>query len=318
MVGGGGAPLHSWHNGDLRPSLQPSRRFLIQAGQEDYRDLRRSKSARATRSTSDASTSYRPRSARSSSCRSDTTSWTCPTSGRSSSAAYVPKQRLVTERDISKDLKKRTTPDGCERLHGPFGGGVPAGAPSGHGVPKAFRRGDTMVAEIQAMYAREESLNPKYSRGPAIPEDTETRKPNFQKDKVSRKAWHAPPGYGGFTPGVYAENVTGMTYHKNTKDAIMRLKKYRDGVSDPNKEERPTRWIQNSAGRRTAHIGKTGTHSRGCEIPGYGGFVPRSYAGNLVGVCVPRAAKMGWEPGQDGPNPPLIVHRAYCEGNLQA
>lgn len=156
------------------------------------------------------------------------------------------------------------------------------------------------------MLEREAFLDYNKFKGPGFMEEQSPRKPDFAKDKISRTVWKAPPGYSGFKPGVYAENVHGRTYRREAKDAIKRLQKFRAG-DDLGAEHRAARWIKPSTGRQAAKIGTTGTHSRGCEIPGYSGFVPRSYAGNLVGVCVPRAAKMGWQPGQDGPNPPLIL-----------
>lgn len=312
MDGGGGKPLHSWHTDDQRATTQPSRRFLIKAGHEDHRELRRSKSARGERSgySSDASTSYRPRSARSarSSSASELSSWTCPSSARSSSCAYVPKPFLRNERDKEKDLKARTQHAGAERLHGRWGGGgQAAGVASGHGLPKAFVRPEAQEAKMREMYERETALNAKYARGPTAADEKPQKKPDFSKDKISRKAWNAPPGYSGFTPGVRAENVTGMRFHRNTQEGITRVKKYRDGCSDPDRVTRSPRWVQPAPGRRAATIGKSGGHSTGCEIPGYGGFVPRIIAGNLVGVCSARAAKMGWEPARDVPNPPLIT-----------
>lgn len=304
MVGGGGPPIHTWHAGDNRASVQPSRRFLIKPGAEDHRKgLGRSSSARRSRRSSEASTSYRPRSARSSR-DSELSSWTVPSDGRASSAAHVPKAILLSPRDKARGETIRFAPDASERFHGAWGGGQPAGAPSGHGTPRQFpKRSDVKYVQ---MLEREASLDYNMFRGPGFQEEKSTRKPDFTKDKISRTAWKAPPGYSGFKPGVYAQNVHGRTYRQEAKDAIVRLQKLRGG-DDPLHDERPARWIQPSTGRQAASVGTTGTHSRGCEVPGYSGFVPRSYAGNLVGVCVPRAAKMGWQPGQDGPNPPLIL-----------
>eukprot|EP00929_Paragymnodinium_shiwhaense_P024086 TRINITY_DN14930_c0_g1_i1.p1 TRINITY_DN14930_c0_g1~~TRINITY_DN14930_c0_g1_i1.p1 ORF type:complete len:319 (+),score=16.39 TRINITY_DN14930_c0_g1_i1:125-1081(+) len=315
LIGGGGAPLHSWHVEDARPSAQPSRRHLILPGKED---MRRSKSARGMRDTANVSTyttTHRSRSARST--RSDSSSvyssWTCPSSARSSSAAALPKAVVKTDRDKSKEASSRRAAHGAERAHGRWGAGQMAGAPSGHGMPLAFPR--PVEKPLKAMIEREAALCDVKARGPAVREEKDNCKPEFSRHKVSRTVWKAPPGYSGFQPGVYAENVHGGTYHRDNKDALTRIRRYRDGRG-PKNDPRGARWIQTAHGRQPARIGESGGHSTGCEIPGYGGFVPRSYAGNLVGVCVPRAAKIGWEPGEDGPNPPLIVHDSL--GRAQA
>jgi len=213
---------------------------------------------------------------------------------------------MVSSRDKATSNSIRVAPGACERFHGAWGGGQPAGAASGSGLPYPFPRENTSK-RLQMMVEQEASLDYNSGRGPRSASRESTRNPDFTKEKISRMAWTAPPGYSGYTPGVHAQNVFGQSYHRGAKEAITRLRKHRDGTG-PNQDERGARWIQPSTGREAARIGTTGSHSMGCEIPGYSGFVPRSYAGNLVGVCVPRATKMGWVPGQDGPNPPLIVH----------
>jgi len=110
---------------------------------------------------------------------------------------------------------------------------------------------------------------------------------------VSPTATGAPPGYSGYIPGVYAGNVFGHTFARANKHASNDLDAYRSG-SLP-KSDAPARRTKPGA----HHPG----YSYGAQVPGYAGFVPGAYAGNLIGTCIPRAAKTDWCPLQDGPRP---------------
>lgn len=109
---------------------------------------------------------------------------------------------------------------------------------------------------------------------------------------LSSTAVTAPPGYSGYIPGVAAGNVIGHTFARANKVAAKDLSSYRRG-SVP-RFDPPQRGTADGT-----------TYSAGAKIPGYAGFVPGVYAGNLIGTCTPRAAKAQWEPNEHGPRPKL-------------
>eukprot|EP00929_Paragymnodinium_shiwhaense_P043725 TRINITY_DN22468_c0_g1_i1.p1 TRINITY_DN22468_c0_g1~~TRINITY_DN22468_c0_g1_i1.p1 ORF type:complete len:205 (-),score=27.11 TRINITY_DN22468_c0_g1_i1:254-868(-) len=122
--------------------------------------------------------------------------------------------------------------------------------------------------------------------------ESRRRSGNSDANALSNTAVTAPPGYSGYIPGVASGNVIGHTFARANKVAAKDLGSYRRG-SIPRFEPPPR------------NEGDIKGYSPGAKIPGYAGFVPGVYAGNLIGTCTPRAAKAEWDPHYHGPRPKM-------------
>mmetsp|Transcript_113949 Transcript_113949/g.221288 ORF Transcript_113949/g.221288 Transcript_113949/m.221288 type:complete len:297 (+) Transcript_113949:80-970(+) len=161
---------------------------------------------------------------------------------------------------------------------------------------------------------------------------------------VSELPVNSPPGYSGYTPGVYAGNVFGRTYAIANMHGILHTHAQREqqGLDEPQRfrEMTPLRdssgdrsWrameepfaqkanrIRSELPRRPHSVSGTvsGGHRypEGAKVPGYAGFVPGVASGNLIAVATPRAARQGFHPDSSKVAGPMSGRRDEAQQNL--
>jgi hypothetical protein len=145
-------------------------------------------------------------------------------------------------------------------------------------------------------------------------------KPRLPNHLVSELPVVSPPGYSGYTPGVYAGNIFGRTYAIANMHGILHAHHQREqqGFEEPRRVRAVTplsaknegSWrtmeepfaahrphsVRSELPRRPHSVSGGHYYPEGAKVPGYAGFVPGVASGNLIAVATPRAAKQGVHP----------------------